>query len=138
MIVPYSPLDSAEFYKEYYTRQVGDGLAVFSGRPIMDGDGLGSILGGVLKAVTPTLKNIASSAVKSIGKQALNVVGDVASGKDLKTSALSGLKNVGNEVMGDVFQALSGSPNAGRKRRNNSRRGGMNKKRKGASIFNAR
>jgi hypothetical protein len=92
MIVPYSPLDSAEFYEEYYTRQVGDGLAVFSGRPIMDGDGLGSILGGVLKAVTPTLKNLASSAVKSIGRQALNVVGDVASGKDLKTSALSGLK----------------------------------------------
>jgi hypothetical protein len=104
----------------------------------MDGDGLGSILGGVLKAVTPTLKNLASSAVKSIGRQALNVVGDVASGKDLKTSALSGLKNVGNEVMGDVFQAISGPPNVARKRRNNSRRGGMNKKRKGASIFNAR
>jgi hypothetical protein len=135
MIVSFNPIDSADFYEEYYARQVGDGLAVFSGRPIMDGDGLGSILGGVLKAVSPALKNIASSAVKSIGKQALNVVGDVASGKDFKASALSGLKNVGSDVMNDVFQAVSKTSNGGRKRRNNSRRRGSTKKRKDRSIF---
>jgi phage-related protein len=135
MIVSFNPHDSSDFYEEYYARQVGDGLAVFSGRPIMDGDGLGSFLGGVLKAVSPTLKNIASSAVKSIGKQALNVVGDVASGKNFKTSALNGLKNVGNDVMSDVFQAVNKSSNKNRKRGNSSRRQGGSKKKKQRSIF---
>jgi hypothetical protein len=135
MIVSFNPHDSSDFYEEYYARQVGDGLAVFSGRPIMDGDRLGSFLGGVLKAVSPTLKNIASIAVKSIGRQALNVVGDVASGKNFKTSTINGLKNVGSEVMSDVFQAVNKTNNTSRKRSSTSRRRGGSNKKKQRSIF---
>ena len=116
MIVPYNPQDTSEFYETYYAHQVGDGLAVYSGRPIMDGDGLGSFLGGVFKSIAPALKGVASSAVKTVGKQALNVARDVIAGDDFKSSALRGLKNVGGEVMRDVVSTVAGSGNF-RKRR---------------------
>jgi hypothetical protein len=116
MIVPFNPHDSTEFYEEYYSRQAGNGLSVYAGRRIMDGDGLGSFLGGVMKKMAPTLKGLAKSAAKTVGKQALNVMHDVVDGKDFRSSAARGLKNAGGEMMEDVFKAVSG-----RKRKHTSR-----------------
>ena len=47
-----------QFYEEYYQQQVGDGLSVYSGRTVMDGDGIGFFLGGMLKKMTPALKSV--------------------------------------------------------------------------------
>lgn len=142
MIVPFNPADTASFYDEYYSQQAGNGLAVFSGRRIMDGDGIGSFLSGVFKASQPLLKNVAKSALKTVGKQALNVVGDVVAGKGLRESALGGLKNAGGEIMGDVFRAVSrgdessGARRRANKRKNKSRGGGGKRSRESKTIFN--
>ena len=122
MIVPFNPMDTADFYEEYYSRQVGDGLAVYSGRSVMDGDGLLSLFSGVARRIAPALKGLAQSAVKSVGRQALNVAKDVASGRDFKESALDGLHGLGGDVINDVVNAVGG---AGTKRK----RAGSNPKR---------
>ena len=136
MIVPYDPHDSSEFYEEYYSRQVGNGLSVYAGRRVMDGDGIGSFLGGLAKSFAPALKGLAKSAVKSVGRQALNVAKDVARGGDFKSSAMRGLRNVGGDVMDDVFQSIDG----GRKKRKKKKVGAGPKRRKrqrgdGGTIF---
>jgi hypothetical protein len=129
-VVPYDFQDSNQFYEEYYSRQVGDGLAVYSGRRVMDGDGLGSFLGGMLKKMTPTFKGLAKSAAKSVGKHALNVVGDVIQGRDFKTSAMRGLKNVGGEMVSNVFEEVSGQKRKARK----PKKGGKRKRARGLIL----
>lgn len=108
MIVSFNPMDTAKFYDQYYAKQVGDGLSVYSGRTVMDGDGLGSIFSGIARAVAPALKGFAKSAVKSVGRQALNVVEDVASGRNFKDSAMDGLHALGGDVMDDMVGAVRG------------------------------
>ena len=130
-VVPYDFQDSNQFYEEYYSRQVGDGLAVYSGRRVMDGDGLGSFLGGMLRKMAPTLKGIAKSAAKSVGKHALNVVGDVMEGNDFRTSAMKGLKNVGGEVVANVFEEVGGRK---RKPRKTKRAGNRKRRREGLNL----
>ena len=123
-----------QFYEEYYQRQVGDGLSVYSGRTVMDGDGIGSFLGGMLKKMTPALKSVA----KTVGRNALGIVRDVVDGKDLKQSAMRGLRSAGGEVLGDVFDAVSvdnshAPTRPSRKRA--SRRGGGSRKKKRGTVF---
>ena len=136
MIVPYNPHDSSAFYEEYYSRQVGNGLSVYAGRRVMDGDGFGSFLGGVMRKVAPALKGLAKTAMRSVGRQALNGVKDVSEGKDCASSANRGVKRVGGDVMSDVI-ATSG----GRKRKRRSGRSSVPKRRKrqrgdgGGTIF---
>jgi hypothetical protein len=130
-VIPYDFQDSSKFYEEYYSRQVGDGLAVYSGRRIMDGDGLGSFLGGMLKKAAPMLKGLAASAAKSVGKHALNTMSEVMDGGDFRTSALRGLKNVGGDMVSNVFQEVSGRKRKAKKPR---RGGGRKKMREGISL----
>ena len=123
-----------QFYEEYYQRQVGDGLSVYSGRTVMDGDGIGSFLGGMLKKMTPALKSVA----KTVGRNALGIDRDVVDGKDLKQSAMRGLRSAGGEVLGDVFNAVSvdnyhAPTRPSRKRA--SRRGGGSRKKKRGTVF---
>ena len=123
-----------QFYEEYYQRQVGDGLSVYSGRTVMDGDGIGSFLGGMLKKMTPALKSVA----KTVGRNALGIVRDVVDGKDLKQSAMRGLRSAGGEVLGDVFDAVSvDNSNAPTRpsRKRASRRGGGSRKKKRGTVF---
>ena len=137
MIVPYNPHDSSAFYEEYYSRQVGNGLSVYAGRRVMDGDGFGSFLGGVMRKVAPALKGLAKTAMRSVGRQALNVVKDVSEGKDFASSAKRGLKRVGGDVMSDVIGSIGG-----RKRKRSGRSSAPKRRRKrqrgdggGGTIF---
>ena len=123
-----------QFYEEYYQRQVGDGLSVYSGRTVMDGDGIGSFLGGMLKKMTPALKSVA----KTVGRNALGIVRDVVDGKDLKQSAMRGLRSAGGEVLGDVFDAVSvdnSNEPTRPSRKRASRRGGGSRKKKRGTVF---
>ena len=127
MIVPYNPSDSAAFYEEYYSRQDGSGMSVYSGQRILDGAGIGSFFGGLAKRLGKT----ALSAVKNIGEDFIN-------GGDLKSSAVRGLKSFGSDALGDVFQSVSGGGNKanGRKRKPpKGKAGGKRKRQRGGSIF---
>lgn len=132
MIVPFNPADTAKFYEQYYTKQVGDGLSVYSGRTIMDGDGLGSIFSGIARAVGPALKGFAKSAAKSVGRQALNVVGDVASGRNFRDSAMAGLHGLGEDVLGDVVETVT---RGGKRKRSAPKKRGKKKQRRLGPAF---
>ena len=102
---PFDVNETEGFYDRYYRMQDGDGLAVCKGKRVMDGNGLGSILGGVFRAVAPALKSIAGSAARNLGKQALNVAGDVLRGEELGPSALRGLRAAGSGVLNDAARS---------------------------------
>lgn len=129
MIVPFNPIETSDFYEDYYTRQVGDGLAVYSGRSVMDGDGLGSFLGGMMKRVAPALKGLA----KSVGKRAIGVARDALDGKDFKSSAIQGLRNVGGDVLDDVFTAVSSPRKRKRYQNKKEKTSFKNKKQRGGN-----
>ena len=127
MTAKYSPIDlnsTAGFYEEYYNQQHGNGLAVFKGKRHMDGAGLGNLLGSLFKAVGPSIARIGKSAVRSVGRHALNVAKNVMDGEDFQTSALRNLKSGGVELIDDI--ASDSTPTRKRKR---GRQPGQNSKR---------
>ena len=106
-IEPFDFNETAPFYEEYYKLQEGQGLAVFRGRRHIEGDGLGSMLGGLFKAVAPTLKSVGKAALSSFGKQAVGVAKDVLAGRDFKESALEGLKAAGGDMLDEGISAMT-------------------------------
>ena len=121
---PFDFNETVPFYEEYYKLQDGQGLAVFRGRRHIEGDGIGSVLGGLFKAVVPTLKSVGKSALSSLGKRAIGVAKDVIEGRDFKESAMDGLKAAGGDVLDDTVEAISGT----RKRKAIKKRGKRNKR----------
>ena len=104
---PFDASETAPFYEEYYKMQDGQGLAVFSGRRHIEGDGLGSALGGLFKAVAPTLKSVGRSALSALGKGAIGVAKDVMDGKSFGESALNNLKAAGGDLLDDAADSIS-------------------------------
>jgi len=79
---------SRNLYCDYYSRQSGGKMPVFSGARIQRGHGLGSILGGffrrlVLPFVTNNARNVLMNAVKT----GMEVADDVLEGRSFKESA---------------------------------------------------
>lgn len=144
MLTEFDHRETEDFFDGYYEAQVGEGLAVFNGKPIMDGDGFGSFLGSLLKKAAPMLKTVAKSAAKTVGRNALGVVSDIAAGKNFKEAAMGGLRNVGGEVLGDVFEAVSaggrqrGNTTTTRSRKTTKRKrksGGVKRVKKQRTVF---
>jgi hypothetical protein len=78
-------------YEKYYISQAGGALPVFAGARTQKGHGLGSLFQGLARAATPLLVSGAKAAGKQAIKSGLQVMGDVARGRNLKRS----LKNRG-------------------------------------------
>ena len=106
-LVAFDPNEVEAFYQGYYQHQDGNGLSVFRGKRIMDGNGLGSILGGVFRAVAPTLKGFAKSAISTLGKTALNVATDAIRGEDVGASAQKRFRSAGASILNSSGSALS-------------------------------
>jgi len=124
----YSPIDlnsTAGFYEEYYSQQHGNGLAAFRGSKHMDGDGLGSVLGNVFRSVAPKLAQFGKSAIRTVGKHAINLAKDALRGEDVGESAVRNLRAAGGDLLDD-FQL---SPPKAKKRKRSS------KKQNGGTIF---
>ena len=119
---PFDVSETAPFYEAYYGAQAGDGLSVFAGKRHIEGDGLGSMLGGLFKAVAPALKSVGKSALKSIGRGAIGVAKDVLAGKDFKESALDGLKEAGGEILDSTLDNIPSRKRKAPSRRNRSKR----------------
>ena len=83
-------------------------MSVFAGKRHIEGDGLGSMLGGLFKAVAPTLKSVGKSAIHSLGKGAIGVAKDVLAGKNFQESALDGLREAGEDIHDNTLDRLSG------------------------------
>jgi hypothetical protein len=89
IFIPYNE----KIWCDYYlcqAKQSGHGLPGFQGQPYQRGNGLGSFFGRLFRAILPVAKKVGKSALKTVGKEALqltsNVIGDVSEGKDFKQS----------------------------------------------------
>ena len=119
---PFDVNETASFYEAYYGAQAGDGLSIFVGKRHIEGDGLGSMLGGLFKAVAPALKSVGKSALKSIGRGAIGVAKDALAGKDFKESAIDGLKEAGEEILDSTLDNIPSRKRKAPSRRNRSKR----------------
>ena len=99
------------FYDSYYVSQVGAGIPVYHGGELQYGNGLGNLLGGLFRSAIPLLKK----GAKALGKTALqtgaDIVDDVRSGKNIKSSvkkrAREAGRNVGNKAVKVARRSLS-------------------------------
>jgi hypothetical protein len=98
--------DHPGFWLAYYHQQAvqsGHGLAGFHGSPYQRGAGLGSFFRSLFSMAIPVIKRVAGSTAKTVGKQALSAIGNVAanvtSGKTFKES----LVNRGKEAISNVL-----------------------------------
>lgn len=104
-------------YDDYYLRQVGNGLPVFSGVRVQRGHGIGSVIGRLAKSVMPLIK----SGAKAVGKQALTsgmqLAGDMFSGKNLKQAAKTRAKQAGVRLLKRAAAEFTFPPGVPAKRR---------------------
>ena len=88
---------------DYYLSQASQqGHGGFVGIPYQRGHGLGSFFGRLFRSILPVAKRIGKSALKSVGKEALNmgsnVMHDISEGKSVKQS----LKRHGAKAAGNL------------------------------------
>ena len=107
-LVAFDPNEVEAFYQKYYQLQDGNGLSVFRGKRVMDGDGLGSFLSGAFKAVAPALKGLAKSAIGTLGKTAIGVATDALRGHDAGESASRRFRDAGATILDSAGSALNG------------------------------
>ena len=114
-LVAFDPNEVEAFYQNYYQLQDGNGLSVFRGKRVMDGDGLGSLLSGAFEAVAPALKGLAKSAVGTLGKTAIGVAADALRGHDAGESASQSFRSAGASILdsaGSAFDGIGGDDEA--------------------------
>ena len=87
--VPYNDKIWFDYYHDQ-AQQVGHGLSGYQGIPYQRGNGLGSFFGRLFRAILPVAKRAGKSALKTVGREALNmgtnVMADMAEGRDIKES----------------------------------------------------
>ena len=93
-------------YKDYYIKsQFGRGgvLPAYKGAPIQKGHGLGSFLSGLFRSAVPMLSSVGRSVAKNAGKALLStgaeILGDVLSGKNVKSSIVNRSKTAGQHLL---------------------------------------
>lgn len=103
-----------DFYLDQ-AKQTGHGIGGFQGTAYQRGNGLGSFFGRLFRSILPVAKRIGKSALKTVGREALdmgaNVIGDLSQGRDVKESmkqhGLKATRNLINKA-GQVVQNQSG------------------------------
>lgn len=141
MIIPYALDGSDHYYKNYYDKQVGNGLAVYRGATVQRGHGIGGFFSSLFKGAMPLLK----SGLKTVGKEMLNAGVDIARdalhGKNVKQSAKERMMRSGDNLLGALSAKMSAPSSQPMKRRRSSSkpRTAGSKKRKpnynSASLF---
>lgn len=95
----------------YYARQVGSGLPVYHGGELQYGNGLGNLLGGLFRSAIPLLKKGATALGKTALQAGADIVDDVLSGQNVKSSvkkrARQAGKNLGNQAVKVARTSLS-------------------------------
>ena len=78
---------SGQLYDDYYKRQSGGEMPVFSGRRHQRGHGIGSLLGGVFRRfVVPFVRDNAKKVGLNLLKTGASIASDAISGRSIKES----------------------------------------------------
>ena len=109
MTAPYNEGDTDAFYKDLFRpgEQSGGGIDVFSGRPVMGGDGLGSVLSGLARIVLPALKRRAINLGKRVLNAGRSIVGDIMRRDNVKQSLKRHFADTGTNLLGDVVGSMA-------------------------------
>lgn len=97
-------------YDEYYLQQAGHGMPVFIGGRYQRGRGIGNILGGLARMVVPILKRGGRTLLKEGLRTGMDIIGDVAAGRNIKASAKSRSKQSVNRLMNQARDTLNSPP----------------------------
>ena len=98
---------SRNVFEDYYLQQAkGGGLPVYIGGS-QRGNGIGGILSGLARMVVPVLKRGGKSILKETLRTGVDILGDVASGNNLKTSAKRRLKQGGQRLVKKATRTLT-------------------------------
>lgn len=98
-------------FEQYYIQQAqqsGHGIPIFIGS--QRGNGLGGILSGLARMVVPVLKRGGKSILKETLRTGVDVLGDVVSGENLKTSAKRRLKQGGSRLLQQASASITPQP----------------------------
>lgn len=115
------------YYDQYYANQVGSGMPVYRGSPVLQrGYGLGGLLGGLFRRAMPFLKKGAALVGKQALRTGMNIADDVMSGQNIKTAAKRRLKSGGQQLGADVLKRVQ--TGRGKIKRNSKQRKRVYKK----------
>ena len=97
-------------FEDYYLRQAGSGLSVYTGHRFQQGSGLGNILGGLARMVIPVLKRTGKSLLREGLRTGVDVLGDVVDGSDIKDSLKKRVRSSGSRVLRKTAKSLKPAP----------------------------
>ena len=111
--IPYhTPLN---YYDQYYMNQVGAGMPVYRGSPVLQrGYGLGGLLRGLFRRALPFLKKGATMVGKQALQTGMDLAEDVMSGQNIKTAAKRRIKSGGKQLGADGLKRVQTGRGRGR------------------------
>jgi len=86
-------------YEDYYARQSGGEMPVFTGTRVQRGHGLGSIFANLKRLAIPLLKRGAKFLVPRLFKTGMEIADDVMEGKKFMDSAKQRVPGAAKEAM---------------------------------------
>ena len=96
-------------FDDYYQRQVGNGIPVFIGGRLR-GSGIGNVLGGLARMFLPVLKRTGKSVLKQGLRTGVDILGDVVSGENIKSSASRRIRQSGSTLLNKASRAVAPAP----------------------------
>ena len=99
---------SSRVYEDYYCAQAGHGLPVFVGGRNYRGRGLGSLLGGLGRAIVPLLKSGGKALLKEGAKTGMQVAHDVLSGQTIKGAMKQRAQEAGKRLFQQAVGRVTG------------------------------
>ena len=126
------------YVRYYLDQQQGHGMPVFRGSAWQQGYGLGGLFRSVARAVMPMVK----SGAKALGKIALNaganLLGDVASGKNLKDAVKTRGKEAVSVAKNRAVKRLQTYAQTGSGRKTTVKKRSASRKRSGKTTARSR
>jgi len=117
-------------YHAHY-QQKGGGFPIYVGAGVQRGHGLGGIFSGLAKMAIPMLKSAAKSAGKTLLQSGAQFAGDLLGGKNIKEAAkqraIEAGKNIGQNVLSTVHNAVQPVANRNKKRKAKTSTRSLNK-----------
>lgn len=97
-------ISAPDTYVQYYLDQVGGNQnpGYYRGRRVQRGFGLGRLFSKMFRFAMPLFKRGAAHVGKALGRTGANILADAAAGTDIKDSAKTHLKNMGQQLVGDA------------------------------------
>ena len=94
-------------YEDHYLKQAyGGGLPVFIGG--QRGRGIGGIFNGLARMIIPVLKRTGKTVLKEGLRSGVDVLGDIVSGQNVKSSFKKRAKQAGTRLVDQSMKSLGG------------------------------